>query len=60
MIEQFPNKYLIKLSNEIMLDDKINKLIYYNNEKERDIYKLEDLENPIKKLKEKKVFINKT
>lgn len=49
MIEQFPNKYLIKLSNEIMLDDKINKLIYYNNEKERDIYKLEDLENPIKK-----------
>lgn len=59
MIEQFPNKYLIKLSNEIMLDDKINKLIYYNSEKERDIYKLEDLENPIKKLKEKKVFINK-
>ncbi len=59
MIEQFPNKYLIKLSNEIMLDKKINKMIYYNEEKQNDIYSLEDIENPIKKLKEKKVFINR-
>lgn len=59
MIEQFPNKYLIKLSNEIMLDEKVNKMIYYNKEKEKDIYTLEKVANPIQKLKEKKVFINR-
>lgn len=59
MIQEFPNKYLIKLSNEIMLDENINKMIYYNEEKEKDIYALDDVKNPIKELKEKKVFINR-
>lgn len=59
MIRDFSSEYVIKVSNELMLDSEINKMLYYNKERDKDIYSLPDLENPIKELKNKKVYINK-
>lgn len=59
IIKDFPSRYLIKVANEIMLNEKINKMMYYNSEDKKDIYSLPEIENPIKELKDKKVFINR-
>ena len=57
MIKGFPNKLMLKLSNMIMLDPDINKALYYNKVKDKDLYSLPPVENPISSLKDNKVFI---
>ncbi|MBC6695341.1 hypothetical protein H9L25_00920 [Terrisporobacter mayombei] len=59
MIKGFPNKLMLKLSNMIMLDPDINKALYYNKVKDKDLYSLPPVENPISSLKDNKVFIDR-
>ena len=59
MIKTFPDRYINKLATTIMLDKELNKMLYYNDVLDKDIYTLDELENPIAELKNKKVFINR-
>lgn len=59
IVRDFPSRLLIKISNLIMLDNEINKMLYYNAVNDKDIYMLDELENPIGDLKDSKVFIDK-
>lgn len=59
IIKDFPNRYMIKVANAIMLDDEINKMLYYYKEKDKDIYSLLPVENPVSKLRDDKVFIDR-
>ena len=42
-----------------MLDKKVNKMLYYNNILDEDIYSLDDVKNPISALNENKVFVDR-
>lgn len=59
IIKDFPSLLMIKISNIIMLDSEINKMLYYNNVTDKDIYSLDEVKNPIGKLKDNKVFIDR-
>lgn len=59
VIRDFPNRYTIKVANAIMLDEEINKMLFYNTEHDKDIYKLPLVPNPIAQLRNNKVFIDK-
>ena len=58
-VKSFPDKYITKVSTILMTDEVINKMLYYNNECNVDIYSLPEVKNPIKELREKKVFCNR-
>lgn len=55
----FPNKYCNKVATAIMLNEDINKLIYYNKILDKDIFSLGKVKNPISELKDKNVFVNR-
>ena len=59
IIKGFPDQMILKISNMIMLDSEINKILYYNKEKNTDIYSLPEVKNPISLLKDEKVFIDR-
>lgn len=59
IIKDFPNKALISLATDIMCDPDCSKLLYYEDVHNEDIYDKPNLSNPIRELKNKKVFINK-
>lgn len=59
IIRGFPDKLMLKISNMIMLDPDINKALFYNKEKNKDLYSLPPVENPISTLKDNKVFIDR-
>lgn len=59
IIKDYPSRLIIKIANTIMLDSEINKMLYYNNINDKDIYSLEEVVNPIGKLKDDKVFIDR-
>ena len=59
IIKTFPDRYINKLATTIMLDEQINKMLYYADVLNKDIYSLEEVDNPIAKLKNKNVFINR-
>lgn len=59
IIRDFPSLLTMKISNMIMLDSEINKMLYYNEVNDKDIYSLDEVSNPIGELKDKKVFIDK-
>ena len=59
IIKNFSSNYMTKLATTFMLDDKINKMLYYNEVLDKDIYSLEKLKNPISLLNENKVFIDR-
>lgn len=58
-IRDFPNRYILKVSNALMLNEEFNKMIYYNSVDNQNIYKLPKLDDPITTLKDKKVFLNR-
>lgn len=59
IIKNFSSNYMTKLATTFMLDDKINRMLYYNDILEKDIYSLEKLKNPISLLNKNKVFIDR-
>ena len=59
IIKGFPDRMILKISNMIMLDPEINKILYYNKEKSEDIYSLPEVKNPISLLKDEKVFMDR-
>lgn len=59
IIKGFPNKLMLRISNIIMMDQELNKLLYYSDVKDKDIYSLPILDNPISELKDIKVFIDR-
>lgn len=59
IIKNFSSNYMTKLATTFMLDDKINKMLYYNEVLDKDIYSLDKLKNPISLLNENKVFIDR-
>lgn len=59
MIRGFPDKLMLKISNMIMLDKDINKVLFYNKEQNKDLYTLPSVNNPISTLKDDKVFIDR-
>lgn len=59
IVRDFPSRVMIQISNLIMLDDEINKMLYYNTVSDKDIYSLDEVENPISELKDSKVFIDR-
>ena len=59
IIKNFSSNYMTKLATTFMLDDKINKMLYYNEVLDKDIYSLEKLKNPISLLNKNKVFIDR-
>lgn len=59
VVKTFPNRYIQKLATILMLDEEINKMLYYNEVIDKDIYSLPDVVNPVKELKDNKVFINR-
>ena len=59
IVKDFPNRFMMKIANALMLDNEINKVLYYNNEMDVDIYSLPELDNPISELKDHKVFIDR-
>ena len=59
IIRDFPSRLIMKISNIIMLDNEINKMLYYNKVDDKDIYSLDDVENPIGVLKDNKVFMDR-
>lgn len=59
IIKTFPNQYINKLATAIMLDGEVNKLLYYNDVLDKDIYSLPEVKNPISELKDKNVYINR-
>lgn len=58
-IREFPNRYILKVSNALMLDEQFNKMMYYNSVDDKNIYTLPKVKNPIEELKDKKVFLNR-
>ena len=58
-IKSFPDKYVTKVATILMTDDEISKMLYYNTKCDVDIYTLPKVNNPIKELREKKVFCNR-
>jgi hypothetical protein len=50
------NKILHDICEEIILDEKVGKLLYYNKVKDKDIYSLDKVKNPMKILFNNKVF----
>nr|DAZ45577.1 MAG TPA: hypothetical protein [Caudoviricetes sp.] len=55
----FPDKYINQLGTFLMLDDTINKMLCYTNTTEDDILSLPEVKEPIKKLNDKKIFIDR-
>ena len=53
VIKNFSSNYIF------MLDKKINKMLYYNDILDKDIYSLDDVKNPISALNENKVFVDR-
>lgn len=53
------NKTLHEVTAELILDDKVSKLLYYNDVMDEDIYSKPSLRNPIKTLLNQKVFKRK-
>lgn len=61
-VRDFPNKAIISIATDIMCDKYCSKLLYYTKDNDKDIYNDEEclpLENPIKELKNVKVFMNR-
>ena len=59
VIKSFPDRYASKVATILMLDEEINKMLYYNDKNDVDIYTLPRVKNPITQLKDKKVFLNR-
>ena len=59
VIKSFPDKYINKLATILIMDDEINKMLYYNDVCDEDIYKKPKVKNPIGTLLDKKVFCNR-
>lgn len=59
IIRDFPNRLMLKLSTLMMMDNELNKMLYYSDVKDKDIYTLPDVVNPVSELKEVKVFMNR-
>ena len=55
----FPDRYINKVGTLLMLDDTINKMLYYTNTTEDDILSLPKVKEPIKNLNDKKIFIDR-
>lgn len=51
-----PNELIYNVGTKIMLDDIINKFMFYKDNKDDNIITLPDIDNPIDSLKNKKVF----
>lgn len=59
VIATFPDKYISMLATTLMLDSEISKLLYYKNVFDKDIFSLDEVENPIAEFKDKNVFLNR-
>ena len=59
VIKTFPDRYINKLATILLLDEEINKMLYYNEVLDKDIYSLPSVENPISELKDNKLHINR-
>ena len=59
VIKSFPDRYASKVATILMLDEEINKMLYYNDKNDVDIYTLPRVKNPVGTLKDKKVFLNR-
>lgn len=59
VIKSFPDRYINRIATTLMLDNEINKMLYYNDVCDKDIYKLPIVKNPITELKDVKVFCNR-
>ena len=59
IIRTFPDRYINKLATILLLDEEINKMLYYNEVLDKDIYSLPKVDNPIVELKDSKLFINR-
>ena len=53
VIKSFPDKYASKVATILMLDEEINKMLYYNDKNDVDIYTLPKVKNPVGTLKDK-------
>lgn len=59
VIKTFPDRYINKFATILLLDEEINKMLYYNEVLDKDIYSLPSVENPISELKDNKLHINR-
>lgn len=58
-VRSFQDRYIAKVATSLMLDDEINKMLYYNDVCDKDIYTLPKIKNPVKELQDVKVFCNR-
>ena len=58
-VRSFQDRYIAKVATALMLDDEINKMLYYNDVCDKDIYTLPKIKNPVKELQNVKVFCNR-
>ena len=47
VIKSFPDRYASKVATILMLDEEINKMLYYNDKNDVDIYTLPRVKNPV-------------
>lgn len=55
----FPNKLISNIGTTLMSNQDFAKFMIYNDESEKDILSMPDVKNPVKQLRNKKVFFNR-
>ncbi|EGT5447422.1 TPA: hypothetical protein KRM61_000905 [Clostridioides difficile] len=55
----FPNKMISNIGTTLMSNQDFAKFMIYNDESQKDILSMPDIKNPVKKLRNKKVFFNR-
>ncbi|WP_219710563.1 hypothetical protein, partial [Clostridioides difficile] len=55
----FPNKMISNIGTTLMSNQDFAKFMIYNNESQKDILSMPDIKNPVKELRNKKVFLNR-
>ncbi|HBF7094923.1 TPA: hypothetical protein KOU56_004050, partial [Clostridioides difficile] len=55
----FPNKMISNIGTTLMSNQDFAKFMIYNDESQKDILSMPDIKNPVKELRNKKVFLNR-